>query len=701
MCLSEIRFSISIEEYESTKEFPMIKELIHGDPAHTLIVFLNKNLEIENFEIKDAFELKASLSEELTNKVLSEIGLSNDEIKLYFLTSGRDTVSLSELPLLIDKTKEECEEITKKFVQKGLFKEIIGITPHFSPLPPYAALITQLHKFHEYIKDIKISVPNQLMNSFSQLEAKTEGVKQLKEYTDFMIELKKNLTSQLNTQKQEINNALNDINQINDINKIISNLEEDTKKIMDSQIEELTNQFEDIKTRISQNLQKFHLGVIKQTVTQVIENVLTTRLKTITQNFNEQFISKLKEILKDASTNVNKITTTSTKTGENIKGFFEEISENFGEVVMEAGEKIGGISESIFQSFSDLRNIFSTKIIDTLNRVLSDILERLEISETTTNEFWDQAKKETLFTMKDIWFIRSLESAKAHINEEISKAKMRVLIVSPNITDIDINSLVRLPRHVNVRIAANIDVYSEEHLAILQELDDMPNVSYRHYKLQNLWGINRDFEEVILSIISKTEVGGEMRTEIGGIGSIIQEHIKIFVPVLEEAWIRAQKEVLVQKPAITQEPLQISSFPTEPETIQPDITNETEKVETIMNQSRPTTQPSLKISLEEENEKQDKDIPLISSVIEKTVSTSLSEQYDEILDNIEVTSSQQIAIILDKFKNNYIDEKGYHSILTQINRSISILQNNPKILTKAEKNQLITKMNFWRNKLNI
>ena len=51
LCLEEIEFEVSAEEYNATKSFPIKKESMHGDPKHRLIVSINKKLEIENFEI--------------------------------------------------------------------------------------------------------------------------------------------------------------------------------------------------------------------------------------------------------------------------------------------------------------------------------------------------------------------------------------------------------------------------------------------------------------------------------------------------------------------------------------------------------------------------------------------------------------------------------------------------------------------------
>ncbi|GAH16850.1 unnamed protein product, partial [marine sediment metagenome] len=180
----------------------------------------------------------------------------------------------------------------------------------------------------------------------------------------------------------------------------------------------------------------------------------------------------------------------------------------------------------------------------------------LEVSEITTREFWEQAKGKRGITMKDIWFIRSPEAARAHINEEISKAKMRVLIVAPNLSDIEIEAIKARPSRINFRIATYIDPTIPEHEAIMREMDKMDNVDYRNRSLQNLWAINKDYEEVILCVLSKTEFRGESITEIAGIGSIIEEHIKIFVPIIEDAWVGARKEVMrtIKKPVL-EEPL--------------------------------------------------------------------------------------------------------------------------------------------------
>ncbi|MFX1573601.1 MAG: hypothetical protein ACFFB0_12695 [Promethearchaeota archaeon] len=708
-CLKEIKFPVSSEEYREVRKFPIKKESTHGDPLHKLTVFINMSLEIDNFEIEDLTEKEEEVtySEKLMKQVLSNIELSDEEIELYFRTTGRETVSLGEISILTGKSKEECKQTVDKFLEKGLFKEIIGATPHYAALPPYAALVSQLNNFYTYIADIKSKIPIQLDKSFAQLESEAKGMEKLKDSTEAMTELKEKMLTQIQAQKKEFDQTLSAIDQIRNITKDISglgdvtrsisedqlgsltsqfdNLNRKTSQVIRNQVSELRNQLGDVKKIVSDNLQKLRLGVIQQAVGDIIEKVISSRLKDITDNLNVQlsvsqtvfadelkkltqgvdseFVSKLRSSIEDAVKNIEGI---SIKTDEQKEKAFSEIIENFNKAAKLAEAKIEGLSGDIFQSFGNVREIFSKGILDTLDNTLSDILNRLEVSEKTTREFWEQSKKaKGAITMKDIWFIRSPEAAKAHINDEVSKAKMRVLIVAPDLLDIDIDAIKSRPSRINFRIATHINPAISAHEAVMQELDKMDNVDYRNRTLQNLWGINRDYEEVILCVLSKTEFRGEEVTEIAGIGSIIEEHIKIFVPILEDAWVGARKEIM--------------------RTIKTSLSREAEE---------PATIPS-------KGEETKKEAPLVSEAPEMKPPSLLSQQLDEIINSLERSTGLEVSKALEKFQGEYVKQKGYHTVLKSIHIRTDELKENTEMLSRQEKDELKTTMNLWRRQLDL
>jgi len=432
--------------------------------------------------------------------------------------------------------------------------------------------------------------------------------------------------------------------------------------------------------------------VIQQAVGDVIDKVIASRLKEITDNLNVQlsvsqtvfadelkkasegidseFISKLKSSISDAFKNIEGITV---KTGEDKERTFSEITENFNKAVKMAEEKIDGISGGIFQSFGNIKGIFSKGIIDTLNNTLSDILKRLEISEVTTREFWEQSKKaKAALTMKDIWFIRSPEAAKAHINDQISKAKMRVLVIAPDLADIDIEIIKSRPSRINFRIATYIDPTLPEHEAILEELDSMDNIAYRNRTLQNLWGINRDYEEVILCVLSKSEFRGEEITEIAGIGSIIEEHIKIFVPILEDAWVGARKEIM--------------------RTIKSTLSRESTEI---------PPQPQKVSFVEEMKEEPIKEVleePVISKIPKHSL---LSKELDDILKNLENMTGVNVSTALERFQSEYVKQEGYHSALKNMYNISNELKSRTEILSRPEREELKLSIKIWKERLNL
>ena len=514
LCMQEFKITITRKEYEGIEGFPIGKEFIHGEPPHKLVLYIDKNLEVEKFKIEDVIQKKEDLyAQELTKKVLKNIELTDEEIELYFLTTGRGVVSLAEISLLINKSKEESEKIAEKFIEKGLYKKILGASPHYFTLPPYAALVSQLHEFQVFVSDIDSQTSSQLEQSFSQLEAEAEGTKKIQEFGDFVTKVKRNMLMQIKVQKDSVDTAIADVDNIKNINKIIGSLREDVQKAINTHIQ-----------MVGKKKLKEELG-----------------------SFFNRFSVTLEESLEKTMSSIDQIVNTAETAKENVRTTFADVSKNISKVLMDVEEKISNIAEGVSESFGNLKNTFSTKVVGVLKEMLSKISKRLEISEITTKNFWEQAKQITLFTMRDVWFIKSVEGIKSQIKDEVPKAKMRLLIVAPQITDIDVESLKQCSSRVNIRIATFVDIHNGSHQEIIKKLNDIPNVDIRLRKEQDLWGINKDSEVIIICALSRKE--GEI-AEIAGIGTATQEHIRIFVPVIEDAWMSASKHIGVLRHAL-------------------------------------------------------------------------------------------------------------------------------------------------------
>jgi len=374
------------------------------------------------------------------------------------------------------------------------------------------------------------------------------------------------------------------------------------------------------------------------------------------------------------------------------KAIFDQIGGQFTEAVKVAEDKINAIYGDVLKSLGGVKELVTKRVVNTIDSTLDKILTKLQMQEAMTEEFWDQAKKISTLTMKDIWFIRSPEAAKAHINEEISRAKMRVLVVAPEITDIDINVIKSCPSRINIRIAASIDVGNPEHKRILDELDKLGNADYRNRGLKNLWGINKDYEEVILCVLSKIDIAGTTRTEIAGIGSIIEEHIKIFVPILEDAWVGAQKHILHTKKASAPniQPAPIKSPPPTPQ-----------KVVEIKPAEKPMLEPTIhapKIIAKKETpakEKKAKPKDIVTEI------SGLKKQYADIIASLDKIDRPTLADDLEIFHNNYIRLIGYNNTIKQIFKKTDVLKSKKDIMDNMERKSLKKFLTDWKKNLDL
>ncbi len=231
---------------------------------------------------------------------------------------------------------------------------------------------------------------------------------------------------------------------------------------------------------------------------------------------------------------------------------------DFDSTLKEVHEKVSDLTAGIKNGFESMRGVFSDKVIQTLADLVENIQSKLDESSVVVKEFWQAAKQVITISMKDVWFIHSAQGMQAYMKDAISRIKMRLLIVAPDLTDINFDPLFELPPYINVRIVCNIIMEDPTHQVFINQISEHVNITLRNRELQNIWGINRDYEEVVVGIVSMAQDSHEdspsVPREVVGIGSSFREHIQMLVPILEEAWVNAKKGIYTNpKPAESKE----------------------------------------------------------------------------------------------------------------------------------------------------
>lgn len=671
----------------------------------------NEKNEKEIIEGKD-------VSFEKTKEALGLLGLNSADIDTFFKITGRGTVTKGEICILQDITFEEADDIVNNLLLKGLLREIPGKTPHYLALPPYSALLSQLSQFKSLISNIQENTPKDLENRFKTFENQVMKVKKLEDYQKYLVKLRNELPQNINNQLNSLQSSLNQVKELQEFNEYMNKLKGEVSTELNNEFILFKDRLEGIKTKITSVFEKqFRISALKSFAEKIVTQIISEEFGFIQEFFEEKFVNKIQNTLDQILERILSVSTTAGEISSTVGGTFEEITKNLEDTLKETEFKLSEVQNDILNTFNELKKVFKDEIFETIQSdILREIFEKLELSEKTMQEFWDRAKQASFLSFQDVWFIMSEEAMKAQINDSLSRAKMRVHIISPKLQDIDIISLKNVPKHVNIRISALVDQSTDKEL--FEEITSLGNVIIRNYSRQNIWAINRDFEEVVVCVLSHTESN---TFEIAGMGSILEEHIKMFAGVLEGVWMESEKimhkidrevgegtkkEPLEIKPILKMEsaPVSTKKIKTKPIEASTEVRIKPKKEEYVSQKpiSKPTSKqiskPILKPVQKSEQPKNvgSKKISLIS--LEDT-SEFIIKNFDLIKSMIDTENGSDISEKLEEIRESLLEKIGFSLILHQISGWVKDLRKIKTPIPDSSKQELSKEITNWVNKL--
>jgi hypothetical protein len=262
----------------------------------------------------------------------------------------------------------------------------------------------------------------------------------------------------------------------------------------------------------------------------------------MTVHFREKFVNTTQNMLDQVINQLGSLSDSAIDIGTDLNSVFLEIESGLRSTLDDLEQRITSVHDDVTSGIANLKAMFQKEIFETISDdIIVNIINQLELSEQTMKEFWERSKEQSLLSYKDVWFVQSEEGMIAEVNNAVSRAKMRLHIIAPRLEDIDIVALSKCRHHINIRICTNFNVGNPEDMERLNQIKAIDNCQLRWYPRENLWSINKDFEEVVVCVISKSEIG----QEIAGMGSVLEEHVKLFAALLEDVWIQSKRLEMV------------------------------------------------------------------------------------------------------------------------------------------------------------
>jgi sugar-specific transcriptional regulator TrmB len=658
---------------------------------------------------------------ESTKEVLELIGLTHDEIETYFQLTGRGPVMAGEIALLINISEERAIIVAKNLLEKGLVREIPGANPFYIALPPYSALLNQIQNFKEVVKKIQESTPKALQLKFKEIEEHSAKLGKFNDYRNFINIMKTNLPAQVKAQFSKVENELENVKRFQEIRGFILNLREIAPGEVIKEFDVVETRLEKIKSEISVAFEKqFRIGALKNMAEKIVSKIITEQFSDLTDYFREKFVNSIQGTLDQVTDQLASISDVAGEMSVDLNNFLDEIVSGLEDTMEDLDGRIATVYEDVDKGIEELKGMFQREIYKTLEKdIMTNILLQLDLSEKTMTEFWERSKEASMLSFKDVWFVRSVEGMKAQINEALTRVKAKFHIIAPKLEDIDIVAVSKVKKFVNVRISTNFDSNNPKDQVKLAETLKYPNVHIRLYTKENLFSLNRDFEETVICAASKSEFGGY---EIAGMGSVLPEHVKLFAPLVEDVWIQSKKisddeirysigatpgistpQQPIQQPF--QQPIEQPSFEipkTQPVVEQPVI--QPEPVNTFHNnnvvspmEQKPSApiQPSVPVQPVESQNSPQPTGPAVK------MEGSVPELFDAVLNNLDKKLSSEISDDLEYLRARITEDIGYASILNPMSITIATLRSVPNLLSSMEIDDIRKKINFWRKKINV
>lgn len=653
-----------------------------------------------------------------TKQVLELIGLTQDEIEAYFHLTGRGPVMTGEIALLINISEEKAVEVAKNLLEKGLVREIPGTNPFYIALPPYSALLNQIQNFKEIVRKIQESTPEALQLKFKEIEEHSAKLSKFTEYRNYINIMKTNLPAQVKAQFSKVEKELENVKKFKEIRRYILNLREIVPDEIIKEFGVVETRLEKIKSEISIAFEKqFRIGALKNMAEKIVSKIISEQFSDLTDYFQEKFVNAIRNTLDQVTEQLASISDVAGDMSTDLGSFLSDIVSGLEETLEDLDGRISTVYEDVEKGIEELKGLFQREIYKTLEEdIMGNILKQLDLSEKTMTEFWERSKKASMLSFKDVWFVRSVEGMKAQINESLTRVKAKFHIIIPKLEEIDLVALSKVKKHINVRISTNFDWNNPNDQLKLAEIVKYPNINIRLYSRENLYAINRDFEEVVVCAASKSKLGD---MEIAGMGSILEEHIKLFAAVLEDIWIQSRKvkveEMMYsiqssQRIEKFQQPIQQTTFqlPQTPSVpIKPKI--QIKPTTTIVEnnvlkpfEQKPTVpaQPTLpQLPTIEQKGGVKEPIDTLDSTLNKE--GTISQLFDIVINDLDKKLGTEISNDLEHIRNRITEEIGYTAVLSQISITIASLKTVPKLLSSMEVEDTLKKINFWRKKINI
>ncbi|MBY9005292.1 MAG: hypothetical protein KGD63_00880 [Candidatus Lokiarchaeota archaeon] len=654
-------------------------------------------------------------------KILSQLKLSEESIKIYLESFGKDVLSFQELNSILPEINEKdiivnLNELLNAglLIQTNIVKDI-SLT-EFLAIPPYNPILDYFKNIEASFSEIRsaldsliVKTTNEIFNKNNKIEFNTI----LKEYK----EIENNFIEDSLLQKKDAEDISNQMDVIHKVGDIILEIQNMIKNISQTQFSSLIKTFIKLKEELKSKIGGLEIKAKKE---ELLFQILEETFKDKLGNIVKDFVNTLNSMIKEEFSKVpfNEIIENAIHSRDDFKMLLLNLLSSFEIDINKISDVINDKKQSLDQNIDELKSL----IISKLSAIIQKSIKQIEKLNNPIITLISESKLKAVSSGQNIkqktQAINSITKIQKYLSFAINSSKEELLIIVPKIEDyLELEILKTIPKTTRIKIASS-DPHVNSKVKKFKEINDL---EYRKYDNQNFIGVKSDDNFIAFGIITENK---DQLNNFIGILSKNNILVNLLKPSLYKIWSNAKYEsdqTLIREekynyPEMNNVPLsqnmgiidnkkiilQGSEIP------KPPLSDpESPKVPNIPIQSNNSGENkdnlySSQIQDEKTQSSLSKQVKFLSMVNPKAGDASgmmINDAFNALIQNINIQSGETIAQELDKITELILEKRGFSVTLHNIRRFINDYKKQKMLLTTEQKNNIFKTIEEWKNRL--
>lgn len=637
-------------------------------------------------------------------KILSQLKLSNESIKIYLASLGKSILTYQELKTILPELKEEefknnLNELLRigLLIQTNIEKDII--LTEFLTIPPYNPIIDYFKNIEASFSEIRNALNDLIVNSINDIFINDDKIELDSIFNQYK-EIRKDFLEDSLLQKKDAEDISKQMDAISKVGEIMLEIQDMIKAVSQSQFASLGKTFVKLKDELKQKIGNIE---IKKKKEDLLFDLLEEIFKDKLNNVIKDFISKINSTIKDEFNRIpfNEIIDNAINSRDDFKMLLMNLLSSSELNMNKISELVETKKKNLDKNKVDLKNkiigklnaiiLKSIKQIESLNNPIINLISEAKIKVTSIND----SKKDKVQP------INSIAKMKKNLLAAIKNSKEELLIIVPKLDDyLELKLIKKIPKSTRIRIAS-----SDPHVnSKVKKFKEIKNLEFKNYENQNFIGIKSDNDLIALGIVRNNQDPLDNFTGFLSNNIVL---INLLKSSLYNIWSGAEREIGTtirerptyvpskisdetfsqeEKQVITKQPLDVSSA-TEDLNVFNAYKEKLDKVDT----QNIITEPS-------ENEQ----LKFISRVNPKAGNSAgmvINDVFNTLIQNINNYTGEILAQDLEKIADLILEKLGFSVTLHNIRRAINDHKNQKIMLTIEQKNEIFKSIEDWKQRL--